>query len=424
MKILIISHNCVDTFNNMGKTLKSLFQAFKKEELCQLYIYPTIPNVDICNSYFRVTDLDVLKAHFTFKVKGKIIDKTEIRDSNELFENEEIKKKYRNNDKKTFLKKKLRDFLWGTSNWFNKDLKRWLDNEKPTHIFVAPGEKNFFYNIAFKCSNYLNIPIVTYICDDYYFINQKNKFWDRMYQKKLKRNIEKLINKSSEIITICNELSQSYSKRFNRRCSIIMTGIDLKNKIENLCIDDIKTFSFFGNISKKRYLNIYDIGTAIDNINKKYKKDLKLTLYTDNTDEEIIKLLKRVNAIEYHQFVIGDEYAKALRNTDIFIHTESFDSKYSDLVKHSISTKIPECLNSGKLLLAYGPDSVASINYLKNNKCAFVITKKDDLEEKLYEIITDNKLRKEIINAALKIGRENHDSMKNSERLHNIIEDI
>lgn len=424
MKVLIISHNCIDTCNNMGKTLLSLFQTFKKEELCQLYIYPTLPDIDVCESYYRITDMDVLKSYFKTKVNGKTINKEEINSDNKLFENEKIKHMYRKNDKKTFFKKMFRDFIWGTSNWFNEDLKKWLDDEKPTHIFVAPGEKNFFYNIAFKCSNYLNIPIITYICDDYYFINQKNKFLDRIYQKKLKRNIEKLIDKSSEIITICNELSQCYSKRFNKKCNVIMTGINLKNIAENLCTDDIKIFSFFGNISKKRYLNIYDIGTAIDNINKKYKKDLKLTLYTDNTDEKIIKLLKKVNAIEYHQFVTGEKYTKALKNTDIFIHTESFDTEYTNLVKHSISTKIPECLNSGKLLLAYGTDSVASINYLKKNKCAFVITKKDDLEEKLYEIITKKELREEIIDKALRIGRENHDSMKNSEELRNIIKGI
>ena len=38
MKILIISHPSLNTHNNMGKTMLSLFTSFDKEELCQLVI--------------------------------------------------------------------------------------------------------------------------------------------------------------------------------------------------------------------------------------------------------------------------------------------------------------------------------------------------------------------------------------------------
>lgn len=425
MKVLIISHNCIDTFNNMGKTLLSLFQTFKKEELCQLYIYPTLPNVDVCNSYYRITDMDVLKSYFKFKVNGKTINKEEINNDNKLFENEKIKHMYRKNDKKTFLKKTFRDFIWRTSHWFNEDVKKWIEQEKPTHIFVAPGEKNFFYNIAFKFSKYLNIPIITYICDDYYFIEQKKNLLDRLYQNKLKRNIEKLINQSSEIITICDELAQIYSERFRKKCSVIMTGINLKDKIQNNDEkSDINNLSYFGNISKKRYLNIYNIGRTIDNINKKYGKNIKINVYTDNTDSDITGLLKGIESIEYKDFVSGNEYCNALNETDAFIHTESFDKEYSNMVKYSISTKIPEYLNSGKLVIAYGPSNVASITYLKNNECAFIITENDELEEKICEILKREELRKQIIDSAIKIGRKNHDCTKNSKRLYNIINEL
>lgn len=40
MKVLLLSHNPVTTYNNMGKTFLSLFSAFRPEELCQLYLYP------------------------------------------------------------------------------------------------------------------------------------------------------------------------------------------------------------------------------------------------------------------------------------------------------------------------------------------------------------------------------------------------
>ena len=43
MKVLIISHNPISTYQSMGKSMRALFSAFRTEELCQLYLYPTIP---------------------------------------------------------------------------------------------------------------------------------------------------------------------------------------------------------------------------------------------------------------------------------------------------------------------------------------------------------------------------------------------
>lgn len=60
LKVLLISHNPITTYNNMGKTFLSLFSAFKPEELCQFYLYPTVPDTDCCGSYYRFTDRDAL----------------------------------------------------------------------------------------------------------------------------------------------------------------------------------------------------------------------------------------------------------------------------------------------------------------------------------------------------------------------------
>ena len=73
MKVLIISHNPITTYQNMGKTLLSLFCEFDKSELCQLYCYPTIPDISVCESYYRVTDRDILNSYGHF---GRIHSRT------------------------------------------------------------------------------------------------------------------------------------------------------------------------------------------------------------------------------------------------------------------------------------------------------------------------------------------------------------
>ena len=70
-KVLIISHNPLTTYESMGKTFSTLFASFSNDEICQLYIYPTIPNVDKCSSYYRITDKDVLRSYYKLKVNGE-----------------------------------------------------------------------------------------------------------------------------------------------------------------------------------------------------------------------------------------------------------------------------------------------------------------------------------------------------------------
>ena len=60
MKVLLLSHNPVTTYNNMGKTFLSLFSAFRPEELCQLFLYPAVPDTACCGSYYRFTDREAL----------------------------------------------------------------------------------------------------------------------------------------------------------------------------------------------------------------------------------------------------------------------------------------------------------------------------------------------------------------------------
>ena len=60
---------------------------------------------------------------------------------------------------------------------------------------------------------------------------------------------------------------------------------------------------------------------------------------------------------------------------------------------------------------------MASIDYLKKNKAAYVITKPEDLESGLKEILSDEKLREEIVTRARALAAQNHDEAVNSRKV-------
>ena len=170
MKALVISHNPLGTQVNMGKTLLSLCSSLRCDEICQLYIYPTLPDVDKCSSYFRITDKDILRSYFNIRLNCSEV--TPDCASHSKYENARDESLYTNPKNKSNFRMLLRDFMWKGSRWYNKKLKSWLEKEKPTCIFVAPGDANFIYTIALKISKKYKLPIVIYICDDHYFVKK------------------------------------------------------------------------------------------------------------------------------------------------------------------------------------------------------------------------------------------------------------
>ena len=424
MKVLIISHLPMATQNNMGKTFLSLFSQFDKSELCQLYIYPSYPDVDRCSSYYRVTDKDILSSLIKFKKAGKEVAPEQINETQGLYENADDEALYRNKKNKSAIRRLMRDAMWQVANWYNKNFKLWLEREKPTCIFVAPGAAMFVYNFALKISKKLDIPIVTYICDEYYFVNTPDTALERFRLKLLKNKIEKLVKKSSHLAVICDELNEEYTKKFGTPATTLFTGASYEIADKPCETPSPSEISYFGNIRCNRYVSLAEIGKELDLINKELGKDHKLKIYTSEKDKDILSVFEGIESVKLCGFVMGEAFEKAFKHSHLLLHTEAFDEKSIDFVKHSVSTKIADSLASGIPLLAYGPKGVSSMKHLIRHECALTATSKEDLRQMLLSAFNDEEARNIAVKNALKTAAEYHDSKATSLELKKIIEAI
>lgn len=425
MKVLIISHNVISTTNNMGKTLQSLFSEFRKEELCQLFIHPMLPDIDMCSSYYCISDEEVLHSMFFGKKPGHVLDKESVFEQQKNvknFSSDTYENARKNNT--SSMKRLLRDFMWKLSKWDNQYLEQWLKTEKPTCIFLAPGYAKFIYDIALAISEKLNIPIVTYICDDYYFLKEPKRFLDKLQLKLLQKKTDELFQKTVHLIAICEEIKTTYVNKFGTEATVIMTGSDFEVENDIKIKSNPTSLSYFGNIRCNRNISLAEVGRALDEINQQEHTEYKLKIYTSEKDSNILSVLDGIESVQMCEFVIGDEFRKAFVSSDILLHVEAFDEENMDLVKNSVSTKIADCLGSGIPFVAYGPEGIASINYLKKNNCAFVVSKQPVLKDKLIQIINDDEIRMQEVRKALEVAAMNHKAERVSVMLHSIIERI
>jgi len=421
MKILIISHNPITSYHNMGKTLKALFSSFDKKELCQLYCYPTLPDVDVCNSYFRITDLDVLKSFAPpFAVKSRKVEKNEINSENGMFEHAEDEAKYHVTQQ---YKRFFRDTMWKRAPWYNQALKSWLQQEKPDCIFVAPGDAEFLYEIALQISKDFSLPIVSYICDDYYFGEGPKDFWGKLRFRKLKKKIRFFFERITHCVYICEEIRSAYGESFGVAGTVLMTGADIVN-ISLQSIDTASVITYMGNIRCNRYLSLAEIGRTLDKVNQEQGTEYELHVYSGEKDPKILSTFEGIRSVKLCGFVSGQAYEKVFSSADLLLHTEAFDEASVDLVKHSVSTKIAESLASGIPLLAYGPDSVASMRHLIRNNCAIVATSKEELRDALLTALHNREERVRVTAFALRTAQEFHDVENSSKKLREICERV
>ena len=408
----------------MGKTLSSLFSAFGKEELCQLYIYPSFPDIDRCHSYFRITDKDILKSFSRFSAPGAEIDKDVINPDQPPFERDQDERFYRNAKNKTAARRLARDAMWRMSRWYRKELRDWIDREKPDVLFVAPGPACFLYAMATKISRQYKLPLVSYICDEYYFIKTEKSITGLAQQKVLQKTIRSYMKKNAGLITISEELKAAYEETFRVQSDVLMTGSTIKGSAVGAADQPADCMCYFGNVRSGRYQSLRQIGEALDVYNVSCGQQHYLDIYSFERDPQILSYLTVPKSVRFHGFVQGKAFEEAFLSSKLLVHAESFDPAMIDRVKHSVSTKLADSLSSGIPLLCYGPKGLASVEHLRRNDCAFVCTDHAALLETVQRAISDVPARQKIAASALQSAHLFHDSLKNSQKLHQILQKI
>lgn len=423
MKVLIISHNPVSDQSNMGKTFLSLFSAFDREELCQLYIYPTVPNRSRCSSCYRVTDKEALSSLLWRREIGGEIPAEKMDESQGIYERSGDEALYRSRKNKSALRRLLRDGVWKLAPWYNRKLRAWLDREKPQCIFVAPGAAGFLYDFALRISAERRLPIVTYICDDYYFAGEAKGILERFRLGRLRKKIRRLMEKSAHLAVISRELEKDYSARFGVDTTLLMTGAGFSGTLTAEVRDDPTALSYFGNIRCGRYTSLAQIGQALDEINRESGTDYRLKIYSPEKDPQILGQLRKYASVELCGFVTGERFTQALGQAELLLHTEAFDSGNIGQVRYSVSTKIADSLASGIALVAYGPEEVSSMRHLLRHDCALAATDRDGLKRVLLTAFTDRNARERVVRNALATARAYHDSAAVSAELRRILTD-
>lgn len=413
MRVLIISHNVISETNNMGKTLLSYFRGFKADEVAEFYIQEKLPgNATVCNSFYRVTDRDALKSVFGKKVGTafsleKSLPESAVSTSGAV---ETIRQYGR---KRNALVYTLRNAVWALAHWKNKKLVTWLKTFNPDVIFFMAGDYSFMFDITSAIQELLKKPVVVCCVDDYFLFNRNERsLLGKAQHRSYMKSVHKLMAKASCILTISDSMGEKYGKLFAVPCYTLHTSA---RKRDSSGSEHRKGISYFGNLGFKRFEQLAEIGTTIKKIGM--PDFSRVDVYSGEKNPANLVGLTESNGISFHGEITSNEVATLMDHSAAIIHAESFDPQIMEMIRYSVSTKIADSLMNGPCLIAYGPEGIASIDYLKKNNAAYVITNPERLADGLREILTNEKLRTEIVKNARALAARNHDESVNPKKV-------
>lgn len=140
-------------------------------------------------------------------------------------------------------------------------------------------------------------------------------------------------------------------------------------------------FVYAGNLLYGRDEVLSVIAKCLADINNSSPK-AELNIYTNTPiTPELSSKLNVVDSSVLYGARPYDEIMEIMKKADVVLHVESFDPKQINLVRYSFSTKITDCLQSGSVLMAIGPNGISSIEYPKTIPGAIVVENVSELSE-------------------------------------------
>lgn len=409
-RVLVVSYNSFSKENANGRTLEFLVNSFEKQNLAQLFFSSEGPDFEYCDRYYRITEKNLLYALKKRTPVGRALVKSQdsfdggVKNATTTF-GDRISGFAKRNKTSTFIKF-LRNFLWKLTKpqWFNKSLQNWIAEFAPDVIFTISGKNSCFHYIALRIAKSYNLPLVVYHCEDYCYKNAyPNSLFYKAYIRGLKKSIDELMRYASLAIYNSDAIKSIYSEFHSTPHMVAYMSTDIHPVIKTHKEKEL-IFSYMGNLGLGRDVSLCELAEALLQI----EPLAKIQVFAPNVSDWFVQTAKDLPNIEYKGFINYEECRAVMEQSDVLIHTESFDEKIKQDLKIAFSTKIADSLASGVPFFVYAPKGIASTDYLLKHGAACVATSKEELQKKLALFVEDDSLKDQYVTSALAIVKKNH----------------
>lgn len=398
MNILVITKAAWDDRLASGNTLSNFFEGWEKDNFFCLYSRNAMPNNKVCNEYLSISPFAIVKNIFR---PSKIGSRFFYNNESYQDDDSELKMIAVAKQNKTIFQL-IYHLLYSTNLWKNNSFKKFIKDSNPDIVFCF-GQTDPLTCKALKyVKQHTKAKIISYFVDDLY----KNEFSFVNVLQRLKNEYLMEISEMSDLrYAISQRMCDEYNELYRKPFHLLHKGCDISEPKAH--VNKPIKFVYAGNLFYNRDSILCALASAISKVNEGIPKAYLDIYSSTQVDNIIFSKLNIKGASTLHKARPFDEIKQIMRDADIVLHVESFNKEQMKLVRLSFSTKITDCMQSGSMMMAIGPNTIASIDYATHVPGCIVINNLENLENTIKVLVNHHSVILENAAKTNKYAKEN-----------------
>ncbi len=391
-------------------TQTDLFKYYDPERVAQIYTKSDLPNTPVCNSFFRISENEVIKSVYNRKPVGCRVENGASADADTKKAIDAEKALYQKaHKKKSWLMTLVREAVWFFGRWKTKALEDFIREENPDVYFVPIYPVAYMGRIQLHIIKKFPKPYVCYLADDNYTYKPcgKNPL-ALLHRFILRKTVKKLAVNCTEMFTITKTEAEETDRCFGTHSVVLTKGINFEGRdYQEKAISTPIKMVYTGNLLIGRANSLVEISKAMAKINK-YGERIVFDIYSPTVlDEKTMECLNS-NGCHFKGAVPKSEVDAIQQSADIVVFAESLEKNHRFDARLSFSTKLTDYFKNGKCIFAIGDKAIAPIIYLRDNGCAAIANEYSEIESKLTALVDNPSMINEYAQKAFETGKKNH----------------
>lgn len=378
MNILIITKAAWDDRIASGNTLSNFFEGWEFTNFYCIYSRDAKPNNNVCKEYYSISPISIVKHLFKPSKIGRhfVYEPHDGSLTDSVNEAKMISTAKRNKPLFEF----IYHLVYATNLWKNESFKKFITNCNPNIVFCFGQSDPLTYKVIKYIKQNTIARVVSYFVDDLYRTSTFN-----IIQKQKNRYLKEIAQMSDLRYAISQRMCNEYKDLYGKQFQLLHKGCDI-NQPKTYVNSPIR-FIYAGNLFYNRDMILGALAKVIEKVNGGIQK-ARLDIYSGTSvNDEVLSMLNIEGVSTLHKPRPYEEIKQLMKEADIVLHVESFNEEQIKLVRLSFSTKITDCMQSGSMMMAIGPESVASIDYAKGVPGCIVVNNLNNLEDTIRRIL-------------------------------------
>ncbi|MDP9929209.1 hypothetical protein [Variovorax paradoxus] len=378
-KVLVVSAAPINRIDATGITMSNLFAGWPIDRIAQIYDSASAPDPAYCAKVWRFSSNDIASVRLAKKILGR-------------FRASRSRQIAISTDTSTV---QVQDFsndlgllaAVGDIAPFRASptLLEWADEFAPDVIYTLLGGSRIC-GLVIQLAKRLGKPVVPHFMDDWPSTLYESHRLRKLFRGVMARRLTDVFRRAPIGLAIGSGMAEAMNARYDKKFDYFMNCVECNSGIPVIKNSDSNAvrFGYVGGLHLNRWRTLLALAETLEATTFS-GISLSLEICAPAKDIELYgKHFSSFGSVSRLFSVPPDQVANVLGSYDVLVHAESFSPEDSRFTKLSVSTKIPQYMAAGRPILAIGPNSLSSIQYIVQSQAGLIVT-----EEGVNSMLTD-----------------------------------